>query len=122
MGFGGNIRIRPLTSLLLAGLLACIAPISQALGTGPPRIEEFVTLTDVAQGNICQNSYRPQNSDGLPAAMVLTARTDIDVNGPTDPNAVGSAGSVVLNSDGTGVKATKCGTGGMAIDGTGNGK
>ena len=31
MSFGGNIMTRPLTSLLLAGVLVCVAPISQAL-------------------------------------------------------------------------------------------
>ena len=31
MSFGGNIMTRPLTSLLLAGVLMCVAPVSQAL-------------------------------------------------------------------------------------------
>ena len=32
MSFGGNIRTQPLTSLLLAGILTCAAPASEALG------------------------------------------------------------------------------------------
>ena len=86
----------------------------------PPCIQELVTLTAAEQGSICQISYRPQASDGSPASLVLTARTFIDVNAPTNPNASGSIASVNLSADGSGVKTAICGIGGPPIEGTGS--
>ena len=85
-------------------------------------IRESVDLSEAGQGSICQNSFRPQTADGMLATIVLTSRTNIATTAPTDPNASGDPGSVVLTADGTGVKKTNCGSGGLAIDGQGNGK
>ncbi|MCH8967560.1 MAG: FG-GAP repeat protein [Planctomycetes bacterium] len=87
-----------------------------------PCILESVVLTDSAQGSVCQDVYRPQNSEGQAASVVLTARTSVATGSPTDPNAPGNPGSVVLTLDGTGVRRTDCGIGGLGIDGQGNAK
>jgi hypothetical protein len=52
----------------------------------------------------CVISLRPALNNGTPAALVLTARTNVDDNDALSLNAAGHAGKLVPNSDGWGVK------------------
>lgn len=69
----------------------------------------LVVLTDVEQGAICAQQLRPEvyNSNAL-AGFVLSARTDVDSNSPTVPDAFGMPGRVVTSNVGAGVQNDAC--------------
>ncbi len=76
-----------------------------------------IFLDSASQGATCAGNYRPKDADGVLSNFVLTSRTQIDRNAPTDPNATGTGGSVGLDANGTGVRRPLCNGGTTGIDG-----
>lgn len=76
-------------------------------------------LTTDDQPSGCHTSIRPETTTGDDAPFVVTARTQIDKNSPTNPNASGSTGKVYVTGDGMGVKKSDC-SGNSPINGSGN--
>lgn len=76
-----------------------------------------VVLDSVTQSATCSNSVRPFEPEGDLARFVLTARTQIDRNAPTNPTATGLAGYVNLEPNGAGVRKAFCVGGTSGING-----
>ncbi|MCO6436694.1 MAG: hypothetical protein J5J06_06355 [Phycisphaerae bacterium] len=60
-------------------------------------------------GNRCASQIRPTDDAGIGGPFVLTARTQIDANSPTNPDATGQTGHVYLSTVAAGVVSTSCG-------------
>jgi hypothetical protein len=64
----------------------------------------------LSSSNQCSASYRPFSADGISSSVVASARTQVNPNGPTDPEAAGVAARLYLNQiTGGGVKTAACG-------------
>jgi hypothetical protein len=78
-----------------------------------------INLDNVAQGTTCAATYRPKDAEGVLSKFVLSGRTQVDRNSPTNPNAAGVGGSVGLEANGAGVRRPLCNGGTTGIDGAG---
>jgi hypothetical protein len=76
-----------------------------------------IFLDSASQGSTCVGNYRPKDAEGVLSNFVLTSRTQIDRNAPTNPNATGTGASVGLDANGTGVRRPLCNGGTTGIDG-----
>ncbi len=115
----------------MAGLLGvlgvCLPPavanvssgVSDLQNAAPPLCDlQTVILDDETQGSLCLDSLRPTADGGLPTPFVLTARSRIDADQPTNPEAPGEAGTVTTGRNGAGVKTDTC-HGSQGISGRG---
>lgn len=80
--------------------------------------EGRIFLDSASQNTTCSASFRPRDSDGVLSSFALTARTQINRNAPTDPNATGIGGAVGLEANGAGVRRPLCNGGTTGIEGT----
>jgi cysteine-rich repeat protein len=64
---------------------------------------------DEGNGPVCSQVLRPKTDVGALARFELTARTGVNRQAPTDPNATGSAGTIQTTTHGVGVGSATCG-------------
>ncbi|MBI1826018.1 MAG: hypothetical protein HY287_02635 [Planctomycetes bacterium] len=76
-----------------------------------------IFLDNTAQNASCAPTFRPIDPEHVLSKFVLSSRTKIDPNSPTNPNAAGSGGSVGLDVNGAGVRRALCNGGSTGIDG-----
>ncbi len=76
-----------------------------------------INLDNASQGATCAPSIRPKDAEGVQSKFVLSGRTQVDRNSPTNPIATGVGGSVGLEANGAGVRRPLCNGGTTGIDG-----